>query len=376
MKRLKKRSRVDTATDPVPRRRRRNWDRTIYLGILIAFVAGLANYVAGDRLFLRADGLVLQDRSVIGATSLVRVRTVAVRPGQTVRRGDVLVQAESLDTVARLAELSMRQAELVERGARLRSELALARALHPRAEERLTELNARAETLQALDTSRLVTAARKDESADALHRADMEAATFRARSEGLASELDALDASRAQAAQAVLQLKQRYRDGIHRSAADGVVGDKVPAPGEVLSPGDPIVTIYWGAPYVLAYLPRRYIFEINVGQAVTIRAGNRTLPARIQSILPMSSAIPDEFRNAFQVRETRQLARIALDPGVSLPATSAVRITQSWNVPSIHRSAEALAERSSELLGSIGRTATGIWVGIAANVGLPDRNRG
>ncbi len=371
MKRLKKRSRVDAAAVEMPRRRQRgNWDRTIYLGILAAFIAGLANYVAGDRLFLRADGLVLQDRSVIGATSLVRVTQVAVRPGQSVREGDLLVRAESLDTVARLAELSMREAELVERGARLRSELALARALHPRAKDRLAELNDRAAMLEALDTSRLVTAARKDESADALHRADMEAATLQARSEGLAAELTALDASRAQAARAVRQLETRYRDGIHRSAADGVVGDKVPAPGEVLNPGDPVVTVYWGLPYVLAYLPPQYVFGISVGDAVTVRAGRRALPGHIQSILPMSAAVPDEFRNAFQVRETRQLARIAIDQSATLPATSTVRITQPWNVTPIREAAESLRDGMSGLLTAIGHAAGELWAGIAENIDL------
>ncbi|PZX16933.1 multidrug resistance efflux pump [Palleronia aestuarii] len=346
MKRLKKRIRSDTHVSEARRPRPRTWDRNVYLALLVLFFAALGNYVAGDRLFLRADGLVLQDRTVIGATALVQVTKVAVRPGQVVEEGDMLLRAESLETLGRLADLSMREAELAEREARLQSELTVARELEPRAEQRLTELTEREETLERLETSRLVTSARRETLSDTRYDADIRSATLSAQIEGLSGEITALTDRRQQAREAIQELKTRYRNGLHTAATSGTIGDTVPAPGEVLNPGEPILTLYWGEPYVLAYLPQHYLFDVAAGEDVIVTSGNLTRNGRIDAILPMSTAIPDEFRNAFRLRETRQLARISLAPGPNLPTMASVRITREWKLP----------ERLANVMENVGAT--------------------
>ena len=353
MKRIKTRPRSDSRPADPPRRRRRNWDRAAYLALLAVFFAALGNYVAGDRLFLRADGLVLRDRTVIGATALVQVTEVAVRPGQVVEKGDLLLQAESLDILGRLAELSMREAELVERASRLRSQLALARELLPEARERLAELTERQAALRSLSESRLLPAQRLEAQADSVHDATVQVETLASRVEGLATELDALGESRRQATAAVFDLETRYRDGVHHAARGGIVGDGVPAPGEVLTPGDPLLTLYWGEPYVLAYLPRRYLFDVAAGERVTVDSGTRTRTGIIRSILPMSAEVPSEFRNAFRQGESRQLARIALEPGPELPAMAPVRITRPWDLPGIGSLAASLRNVRSLVAASL-----------------------
>ncbi|WOI58256.1 hypothetical protein [Palleronia sp. LCG004] len=335
MKRLKKRTRSDTHVSEARRPRPRSWDRNVYLALLVVFFGALGNYVFGDRLFLRADGLVLQNRTVIGATALVQITEVAVRPGQEVEDGQILLKAESLETLSRLADLSMRDAELAEREARLQSQLTVARELEPRAERRLSELRERSRTLEDLETSQLVTAGRRETLSDTLHDADIRAATLTAQIEGLSDEITALASRRRQARDAMQDLRTRYQDGIHMAATAGTVGDVVPAPGEVMNPGDPILTLYWGEPYVLAYLPSSYLFDLSVGEQVTATVGNLTRHGRIDAILPMSSAIPDEFRNAFRLRETRQLARITLAPGPDLPTRASVRITRDWRLSDV-----------------------------------------
>lgn len=355
MKRLKKRIRSDTHVSDARRPRPRGWDRYIYLLLLVLFFGALLNYVAGDRLFLRADGLVLQDRTVIGATDLVQVTEVAVRPGEEVEDGQMLLRAESLETLGRLADLSMRAAELAERRARLRSELAVARELQPRAERRLDELVEREETLDDLQDSRLVTADRREEVAELRHDAEVRLATLDARIEGLTEEITALDGGRAEARGAIRNLKTRYRDGLHLAGTAGTVGDEVPAPGEVLNPGEPILTLYWGEPYILAYLPQHYVFDIGAVEAVEITSGNVTRQGRIDAILPMSTAIPDEFRNAFRLRETRQLARVSLEPGPPLPTMASVRITRDWRLgETFHKIAGRTGRALAAMRGAVG----------------------
>lgn len=327
MRRLKKRTRSDTHVSEARRARPRSWDRNVYLALLVLFFGALANYVAGDRLFLRADGLVMRDRTVIGATALVRVSEVSVQVGQRVNAGQRLVVAESLDILGRLAELSMREAEMDERGAQLHSELQMVRDLRPLAERRLKELRQRRDTLSDLEASHLVTAQTREDIQEMYHAADMRAASLAAQVDGLTEEIVAIERTRTRARAAVQDLRTRYRDGVHLSTSDGTVGDRVPAPGEVYEPGEPMLTLYRGEPYVLAYLPQGYLFDISVGETVLVSTGKLSRTGRIEEILPMSTPIPNEFRNAFRLRETRQLARIRLEAGPELPTMATVRIT-------------------------------------------------
>lgn len=347
MKKLKARTRADTQQVEPRRSPRRNWDRFVYLGLLAMFFVAIGNYVAGDILFLRADGLVMRDRSEIGASSLVRISEVSVRPGQVVAKGDTLLRAESISTLGRLADLSIRQAELVERGVRLKSELALAQALLPRAQRRATDLRKRQVKVATLNSQHLVTSRRMQELEDQRHAADVEAATLKAQVEGLGEEIAALDISRQNATNAVRILKTRYQDGAHIAATAGVIGERVPAPGEVLNPGELILTLYWGEPFVLAFLPKRYLFGISVGERVVVSTGQQERSGVITAILPMSQSIPDEFRNAFKAKETRQLARIALDAGPELPALASVQISREWSFDHLQA---PLAQAKSNLL--------------------------
>ena len=352
MKRLKKRVRSDLHVSEARRPRARGWDRNVYLALLVVFFGAIANYVAGDRLFLRADGLVLLDRTVISATARVEVTEVSVRPGQAVTPGDVLMRAESLETLGRLAELAVREAEMDERGARLRSQLEVARALRPRAERRLEEIRARADALASLDSARLVSMDRREDLADTLHAAEIEAARLTAEIEGLAAEIGALAQTRGRARDAIRDLRTRYAEGLHSAGTDGIVGERVPAPGEVFNPGDPILTLYRGEPYVFAYLPRGYLFDLPVGAPVTVSTGTLSRPGRVEAILPVSATVPDEFRNAFRLNETRQLARIALGPGPGLPTMAGVRITRDWGGRTLWREA---ADRVRASLGRLVR---------------------
>ena len=247
----------------------------------MVFFGAIANCVAGDRLFLRADGLVLLDRAVISATARIEVTEVAVRPGQAVARGAALMRAESLETLGRLAELAVREAEMDERGARLRSELQMARALHPRVARRLDDLRTRGAALAELDSARLVSVTRREDLADTLHAAEVDAARLAAEIEGLSAEIAALDQTRGRARDAIRDLRARYREGLHSA---GIVGDRVPAPGEVFNPGDPILTLDRGDPYGFAYLPRGYLFEPAAGTPVAVSTGTASRPGRVQAV--------------------------------------------------------------------------------------------
>ncbi|CTQ50620.1 hypothetical protein [Jannaschia donghaensis] len=329
---LKRRPRSDSFDREATRPRRR-WDRGIYLALLAMFAAAMLDYVAGDLVFLRADGLVLRDRSVVAATTLIRVNSVDIVAGQSVREGDPLLQASSVEVLDRLADLSMRDAELAEREAELRSRKDLSERLMPLARDRAEALDRTRDTLDASITSGLVTATRREGVVDQAHLANVELVTLVSRAEGLGQELEALGVARQQARDALDDLATLYDGGFHRAGTSGVIGDSVPAPGEVFNPGEPILTVLSGKPYVLAYLPTNYLFRIRQGDRITVSAGTLTQVGTIDRILSVSQSIPDEFRNAFRVDERRQLARIALDEDGGFPTFSAVRVARESRLP-------------------------------------------
>lgn len=346
---LKKRPRTDSfGAEPV--KARRKWDRALYLTLLGGFALAMLNYVAGDLVFLRADGLVLRDRSVIAATSLVRIGDVEVTEGQTVREGDVLLQAEALEILDRLAELSMRDAELAEREASLRTQKQLAESLLPLVEERTVEIDQTRGSLDAPQVSGLITATRRESVLESAFAANVELVTLTAQADGLAAELAAIKDARAHARGALDELEEHYASGVYRAGTDGVVGDTVPAPGEVFNPGEPILTVLSGTPYVLAYLPTTYLFDVSQGDRVVVSGGNTRAEGTVDSILPVSQSIPDEFRNAFRLDETRQLARIVLDGESEFPTFSAVGITRDVPWSDWRRFVEDAAARLPRLL--------------------------
>ena len=83
----------------------------MYFLLLLGLGAAVLNYLYGDFIIMRADGLVLRHKSVIAATYVARVQSVAVREGQEVVKGELLLDLLSTEMLDRLADLSSRRAQ-------------------------------------------------------------------------------------------------------------------------------------------------------------------------------------------------------------------------------------------------------------------------
>ena len=108
------------------------------------------------------------------------------------------------------------------------------------------------------------------------------------------------------------QLRNIYDDGNVRASAPGVVGVKVPVPGQVVRLGDQLMQINGKSVYVLAYLPDQYLFQLREGTAVHLRGGGRTVTGHIDKILAVADALPAEFQNLFRPRDRSRLIRISI----------------------------------------------------------------
>jgi hypothetical protein len=95
--------------------------------------------------------------------------------------------------------------------------------------------------------------------------------------------------------------------------ADG--GREIVRVGEVLSgANDRIASIYTGPSFVLAYIPESYLFDVEEGQKVAVKARGQTIVGDVEKVLPVTEALPPEFQLPNRARGRGQLVRIAL-PG-------------------------------------------------------------
>lgn len=325
IKNLRKRPRPDQLVSQ-QRRTTNRAGRMIYLALLGALALAVINYLFGDLVMLRADGLVLRDRVTVATSYIARVESVAVEEGQTVANDDPLLILQSTQMLERLADLSSRRARLAAEAADFKIRADTVAKLLPLAARREREAAKALVAFDQLSDRQLITNARYDEALRASFDARQSLVKLRAESETLKDELAALDAARADADSALEDLRRHYAEGVVRAPVGGTVGTGVATKGDVFRPGDTMLSIHSGEAYVLAYLPRHYLFEIRPGMEVSVSNGRLSATGIISDILPVADALPEEFQNTFQPRDRNQLARIRFDETPAFALQEKVRV--------------------------------------------------
>jgi multidrug resistance efflux pump len=322
---LRRRPRPDRLASQ-QRRTTNQTGRLVYLAMLAVFAGVLVNYLFGDFVILRADGLAVRDEVTIATTYIAGVKSIEVEEGQQVSAGDPLMVLQSSQILEQLADLSTRRARLAAEAADFRIRAETVTKLLPLAERRERETDKILLTFDELSERQLVTNARYDEALRASFEARQSLVKLRTEGETLTDELAALNAARADADQALDDLRAYYDGGVVRSPVDGTIGTAVAVAGDVYRPGEKIMTISTGETYVLAFLPRHYLFAIAPGMDVAVSAGRLGADGTISEILPVTDALPDEFQNTFKPRDRSQLARIRFASPPPFPLHEKVRI--------------------------------------------------
>lgn len=328
LRRLKNRTRPDTHVNQA-RRPGGNVGRYVYLGLLGLFAVAIANYLWGDLLILRSDGLVLRDQTVIAAPYTSRVESVHVSEGERVAEGALLLRVKSAEVLERLADLSVRQAELTRQTAETLLRYNTAVQLLPKAAKREKETGGFVKRIEDSSKRVPVTSQLYESALSANYVASQDRIRLATEAETLQEQITQLEEARASASAAVEDLKELYGQGVFTAATGGTIGAAIPYVGTVYNAGEPILSLYSGESYVLAYLPRRYLFPIERGMKVVISSGRSRAKGVVAEILPVSDALPQEFQNTFKPRDRNQLAKIRLDDPSAFPLFEKVRITRS-----------------------------------------------
>jgi multidrug resistance efflux pump len=314
IKALRKRTRPDNLVNQV-RAGGKNTARRVYLATVAAAAAFLVLQLVGPMIFLDADGLVMKERSVLAPEFNARVTQVHVRPGDHVRKGQLLLQVNSTETLDRIADLTSKLGTIAAREAQLAGRAQQASTLLPVAADRKARAHASHKQLQALANRGLTTSNRIMEATRELFDAEREDAQIRGESVTLLQELATTSATRKDLGTAIEELRRSYNGGNLVATVDGQVGPKVVSPGTILKLGEPALEIHSGESYVVAYLPMSRFYSLEAGDAVVITDGASRARGRVIRLEAMADSLPPEFQNVFSSRDRQQVVRIDLESG-------------------------------------------------------------
>ena len=321
MQRIRTRTRLDQLVSE-QRASPIRWGKRIYLAILLGLGLLALNWAIGDTLVLRADGLVIADRSVAGATYPARVARVLVREGQRVAAGDVVVELESADMLRDIAQVSAQNADLAAREVQLRTRAATLGVLVPLAERHARESAGVVHKLDQMTGSGLVSSERLNQALGAEYEAASRLAGLRAEAALLANELPLVTRARERAGETLRQLEAFYDRGQIRAARDGTAGARVPSPGQVIKVGDELLQIHGDQTSILAYLPDIYLFALAPGDRVELVGGSARAQGVVEALLSVTDQLPPEFQSMFRPRDRSRLVRIRLTAGAEALAVS------------------------------------------------------
>lgn len=329
IRKLRKRTSVDVITGE-SRRQQGALGRRLYSGLLVVGALALANLLVGHTVFLRADGLVVQERMVVSSTFLAQVSDLSVREGERVKAGEQLALLESPEMIDRLAALSSREGDLIAELANLQVKSRELAAVLPVATDRAEATGKRVQDYKRLRSRGLVTATAQDDAYEASFEAQQSLVALRGELSSLTEQREAIERARAETRLAIDRLRAHYADGLVVAPVDGTIGSALPPPGLVIRPGDPLLTLHYGLPHIVAFVPNNYLFRVKPGQRVSVKAGPRRTIGVVDSILPLAEALPPEFQRTFRPRDRHHLIRLRLVEPEAFPLNEKVRLGNCW----------------------------------------------
>jgi multidrug resistance efflux pump len=323
MKRLRSNNRIDTLKSREAWRTGR-WSRRIYVLILVLIGAGVLNYLFGDAVVLRADGMVVRERYAVAATYPAKVAAVYVKEGDVVQEGQILARLESADILKDIAQLSLQFADITGRDTQIKIRAATTRDLLPLAERHAQQAQ---DFMKRYDTMKeLIPTAKQDQALGSEYMTAARLAELKSEMRVIDTQLPLMRSAQERAQKALVQLDSFYDKGNLRAPVAGVVGAKVPVPGQVAGFGAGLFDVYGERSAVLAYLPEMYLFPLKAGQKVRIRAGRRETIGTVEAVLPVTDALPPEFQNLFRPRDRGQLVRIALPEDAHFAVSQKIQV--------------------------------------------------
>jgi multidrug resistance efflux pump len=330
--RLRRRPRFDMVQNEI-RKRGRSWGRWVYLGLLGAFLFWAFDLFFGNLIYFRAEGLVMRDRIVLATQFPAAVKELAVQQGSEIKENQFVAQVRSQSVEESFAKLSAETVDGLTRSAQLKVRDKVNQAIATMADRRHAEARAARVATDTMRDQQLVTIGRRAE----LIKSELESAQSRSEIEAersaLQETLPQLESAVSASKMAIERLRETYADGVIESPADGVVGYLHVSKGSVVRPGDPLMEIFTGAPYILAYVPEGGLYELQPGDSIKVRVGFNTYRGQVSQLYPIAGQLPKEFQNTFQPVARARIVRIEFNSDGGYPALFTKTSLSAWGWP-------------------------------------------
>ena len=310
--RLRRRPRFDNLQNEI-RKRGRSWGRWVYLALVLGLAYWVGDTFFGNYIYLRAEGLVLRERVVLATQYPAAVVELRVREGWNVTKGERLAQLRSQNVEESLAKLHAQLASVITHSTELSIRNTVNNALYPLAQRRyeiarIARINSEGLVSQGLLAANRRSELVKDEVAGAESQAQLAAER-----DVIAREAADVKAAVESSRSAIGRLTELYGDGVVNSPVDGIIGSLDVSEGSVVREAEPIMEIFSGPPFVLAYVPEGALYDVRVGDLISISVGFATYKGDVSQIYDLAGQLPKEFQQTFQPVNRARLIRVEFD---------------------------------------------------------------
>jgi multidrug resistance efflux pump len=329
IKAIRKRARPDNLKNQV-RAGGQTFARKLYLYSVVALFALLGWTFTGHWFFMDTEGVVTKDRTIIAPDYAARILQIHVKPGDTVSAGQHIATLQSREILDSIAELTSRRATVLSREAQIAGKIETNRRVLPTANDRSARAAAALQQLTALGQRGLATAQRLQDVQKEHYEAQREKSTVATELQALETELATIQASRKEMDAAIAQVQANYNGGRVVAQIAGVIGPKVPHLGQIVKSGEPLVELYRGDMFALAYMPTGRFYSKSPGENVRVTDGQNTVTGRIERIDSVTDALPPEFQVTFRAADRQQIFRVAFDAAPPFAIQAKVKVSGAW----------------------------------------------
>ena len=314
------------------------------LAMLVAFAVAVASIAVLVKVWREPEsspsipGMVRQTEIRIAPETTGRLSSIAVQSGQHVRKGDLLAVLDNPDLAALVGEAKAAAASAKAERDRIYSgvraeEVAIAADAVRTAEANLLLAQQQNVRAVALSAKKFSSRQQLDESTAALAKAqaDLElkrAQSAAARAGPTVEERAVADANVALAEATVADLLAKFEKTKLTAPVDGTIGIRVAEPGEIITPGKPVLTIdVDGQPWFAFTLREDALQGLTIGGAVALMTQDgRRIDARVTELRPLGEfatwraarAVGDHDLNSFRLRLDPQGGSDDLEPGMTI----------------------------------------------------------
>lgn len=323
--------------------RARSLRRPVFILVFLALAAGAAVWAArmqraGERPAAGAPGVVRETEIHIAPEIEGRLASVAVAPGQQVRKGDVLATLSSPELSASLEQAKASTADARAERANVyagirKEEVDIAARNVQIAQSNLALAQEQYQRAATLAARNFQTQQKLDEAAGTLRKAQaslvlQQAVYDRSKAGPTAEERATADAKVELAEATTANLAAKLAKTTLIAPVDGTIGLVVSTPGEIISPGQSIMTLEAGRERFFTFTIREdRLGPVAIDAPVTLRSakGDR-IAARVTELRPLGEfavwraarAVGDHDINSFLVRADPVAKATELEPGMTV----------------------------------------------------------